>query len=379
VRRALGIGVAGVALTLIAFLFDTSPLFVLGAGLALLGIATPAWIVLAARGTRIERRLDDRRVIEDEPLEASIEVHTGRLRLPVAEVLEPLAAGPIPLPRRARSATIRVVVRFERRGRRRLDPPSLIIHDPLDIARVVRAGAERPRELIVLPRTAPVNWVDGARGDRRSAAAAFARPEALAAVDLDGLRPYRPGTPASRIHWQALARGAGLLERRLRVEGDTSPLVVLDAGGDARTDDVDAAVRAAASLALELAREGGCALLLPGERRPTPIEADLGAWPAAHVRLALVAGGPGSPAPLLGGQARLGPVFYVAALSLERIPPAVLGVARGARVLVVPGPPHAEKQVAARVPGSSRPLRPSFEVAGCRGYVLRSRPGERAA
>ncbi len=378
-RRAVGIGVAGVALTLIAFLFDTSPLFVLGAGLTLLGIATPVWILLTARGTRIERRLDDRRVVEDEPIEASIEVRTGRLRLPVAEVLEPLAAAPIPLSRRARSTTIRVVVRFERRGRRRLDPPSLIVHDPLDIARVVRAGAELPRELIVLPRTAPVNWVDGARGDRRSPAAAFSRPEALAAVDLDGLRPYRPGTPASRIHWQALARGAGLLERRLRVEGDISPLVMLDAGGEARSDDVDAAVRAAASLALELAREGGCALLLPGERRPTPIEADLAAWPAAHVRLALVAGGTGSPAPLLGGQARLGPVFYVAALSLERLPPAVLSIARGARVLVVPAPPPAAKQVAARVPGSSRPLRPSFEVAGCRGYVLRSRPGVRAA
>jgi len=379
VRRALGIGVAGVALTLIAFLFDTSPLFVLGAGLALLGIATPVWIVLTAQGTRIERRLDDRRVIEDEPIEASIEVRTGRLRLPVAEVLEPLAAAPIPLPRRARSTTIRVVVRFDRRGRRRLDPPSLIVHDPLDIARVVRAGAELPRELIVLPRTTPVNWADGARGDRRSPAAAFARPEALAAVDLDGLRPYRPGTPASRIHWQALARGAGLLERRLRVEGDTSPLVVLDAGGDVGSDAVDAAVRAAASLALELARAGGCALLLPGERRPTPIEADLAAWPAAHVRLALVVGATGSAAPLLGGQARLGPVFYVAALSLERLPPAVLGIARGPRVLVVPAPPPAEKHVAARVPGSNRPLRPSFEVAGCRGYVLRSRPGVRAA
>lgn len=378
-RRALGIAVAGVALTLIAFLFDTSPLFVLGAGLGLLGIATPAWIFLASRGAGIERRLDDRRVIEDEPLEALIEVRVGRLRLPCAEVLEPLATGPIPLAPRSRAATIRVVVRFDRRGRRKLEPPSLIVHDPLDIARIVRCGGERPRELMVLPRTMPVNWAQGARGDRRSQVAAFARSEALAAVDLDGLRPYRPGTPASRIHWQALARGAGLLERRLQAEGDTRPLVVLDAGGDARIEDIDAAVRAAASLTLELAREGGCALLLPGERRPTPIERDLASWPAAHVRLALVAGGPGSPAPMLGAQTRMGPVIHVAALPLERLPPAVLGIARGARVLVVPGPPDAEQRAGARAPGSNRPLRPSFEVAGCRGYVLRSRPGERAA
>ena len=32
-------------------------------------------------------------------------------------------------------------------------------------------------------------------------------------LSKDLVRPYRVGTPASRIHWAALARGAGLLER----------------------------------------------------------------------------------------------------------------------------------------------------------------------
>ena len=379
VRRALGIGVAGVALTLIAFLFDTSPLFVLGAGLALLGIATPAWIVLSARGTRIERRLDDRRVIEDEPLEATIEVHTGRLRLPVAEVLDPLAAGPIPLPRRARSATIRVVVRFDRRGLRRLEPPSLIVRDPLDLARVVRVGTERPRELIVLPRTEPVNWVAAPAGTGAAPRPRSRDPSRSPRSTSTACAPTGPEHPPRASTGRRSRAGPACSSAACAPTATPARSSCSMPAGTRRADDVDAAVRAAASLALELAREGGCALLLPGERRPTPIEPDLAAWPAAHVRLALVSGGPGSPAPRLGGQARLGPMFYVAALSLERIPPAVLGVARGARVLVVPGPPQAEKQVAARVPGSNRPLRPSFEVSGCRGYVLRSRPGERAA
>ena len=154
--------------------------------------------------------------------------------------------------------------------------------------------------------------------------------------------------------------------------------MVLDARrGSARR--VDAAVRAAASLALELAREGGCALLLPGERRPTPIEADLAAWPTAHVRLALVYGGPGSPAPRLGGQARLGPVFYVAALSLERIPRRCSGSPAARASWSCRGRLRPKSRWRRALPGSNRPLRPSFEVSGCRGYVLRSRPGERAA
>ena len=55
--------------------------------------------------------------------------------------------------------------------------------------------------------------------------------EPMGATEVDGLRPYRQGTPASRIHWPALARGAGLLERRLRADTDSRPLVVVDARG----------------------------------------------------------------------------------------------------------------------------------------------------
>src|SRR5205807_7539470 len=104
----------------------------------------------------------------------------------------------------------------------------------------------------------------------------------LAAVDIDGLRPYRHGTSASRIHWPAFARGAGLLERRLRADSDMRPLVVLDARGSGPPEHLDAAVRAAASLTLELARRRGCRVLLPGERRGIVVEPDLVAWRRVH-------------------------------------------------------------------------------------------------
>jgi len=143
-----------------------------------------------------------------------------------------------------------------------------------------------------------------------------------AATQLDGLRPYRVGAPASRIHWPALARGAGLIERRLRADGDARPLIVLDArlpGAGPGTQLLDAAVRAAASLTLALARSGGCGLLLPGEQRPTPIDAELTAWPAAYARLAVVDGA-GARAPALGpSTGRIGPLVYVAVRAPDRL------------------------------------------------------------
>ena len=203
------------------------------------------------------------------------------------------------------------------------------------------------------------------RADRgRRSEGSDARPvdEPLAAVDVDGLRPYRPGTPASRIHWAALARGAGLLERRLRADGDTRPLVVLDARGTGPPEHLDAAVRAAASLTLELARQGGCRLLLPGERRAVSVEPDLVSWPGLHTRLALVEGGPETRAPVLRPGARVGPLFYVAAQSLERLPAALAGAGGAAFVLVLP-----------TALGHRTTSAPSFEVAGCRGFAIRAR------
>ena len=144
------------------------------------------------------------------------------------------------------------------------------------------------------------------------------------------------------------------MERRLRAESDTRPLVLLDPRGAAVDEDLDAAVRAAASLTVHLARAGGCALLLPGERRPVILEPTMGGWPHAHARLALV---DGAMRPSLGALAgRRGPVLYVAARRVHRSPRALANAPGGGRILVVPG------ELAGR--------RPSFSVAGCHGYEL---------
>jgi hypothetical protein len=210
----------------------------------------------------------------------------------------------------------------------------------------------------------------------------------MAAVDLDGLRPYRKGTPASRIHWPAVARGAGLIERRLQADGDARPLVVLDArtpvsAGRGAVELLDAAVRAAASLVLDLSGGGGCALLLPGEQRPTMIDRELIAWPAAYARLALVQGGSGIRAPVLGSTAgRAGAMIYVAASPVERLGAILAAAGGGPTVLVVPE----EDLVGGHPRGVRNAARPTLTVSACQGFLLgagrqyeRTRPGDMVA
>jgi len=376
--RSAGIVLAGALLILVAFAFDTSELFVPGIALVVVGALTGPWIWLASRTTAVRRSLETDRVIENQPLEGRIEVRGGPFGVPGGEILDPLAGGAIALgdflfaPRGRRTAEARVVVRFPRRGRRSLDPPALAVRDPLGLVQIVRRARGAPQAVLVLPRVERPKWSHDDPGDRLDQHAGTPVLEALAAVDVDGLRPYRPGTPASRISWPALARGAGLLERRMQVERESGPLVVLDTRCGGPLERVDAAVRAAASLTYHLARRSGCELLLPGDRRPVQIAPDMTAWDGVHVRLALLEGGPGAPPPSLSGRARSGIIFYVAA-QCEQLPAQLLrGGHRGA-VLVLPSdvrPPVRRS--------------PRFEVAGCAGYALSAgaqlrAAGERAA
>jgi hypothetical protein len=120
------------------------------------------------------------------------------------------------------------------------------------------------------------------------------------------------------------------------------------------------AVRAAASLCVHLAEKGGCALLLPGERRPIEVGADLAGWQALHARLALVESGPPPSGSVLGP--RGGAVIWVTGASLPKAPRALERLPAGARIVVLPG--------------ALAGVRPLFEVAGCTGFLVeRARRG----
>jgi uncharacterized protein (DUF58 family) len=373
------VALSGFALILVAFVFDASPLFVPGIALAAIGLLSPAWVWTCARGADAQRVLGAERVVEEQPLEASIEVRRARLGLGGwgrILVIDPFTGSRLDLTgplRGDRRASVRVVTHFSRRGLHTLAPPSLVVSDPLELARVQTDSGAPPQMLLVLPRTEPVRWLTTAGGRRFDQPDGHASSEAQAAVDVDGLRPYRPGTPASRIHWPAVARGAGLIERRLQADGDSRPLIVLDArtDGNAPPELLDAAVRAAASLAIDLARRGGCGLLLPGEQRATAIDRELISWPAAYARLAMVRGGSESRPPNLGSAAgRLGATIYVAAAPTARMAAMLTGSGRGPGVapsmLVVP---H-QQLSGGRPRGMRGRMLATLDVSGCRGFRL---------
>jgi uncharacterized protein (DUF58 family) len=357
VRRTVAFGAA---LTLVAGLFDVPSLFVPGLAILALGGGASAWVALAARSTRIRRERGPATAVEDEPYPLAFSIAHGPVPVPGGSVVEPLLSEPLELA--GPDELITAEVRFSRRGRRKLAPPTLELRDPLGIARR-RVRGEREREVLVLPRTSPVvvsesGGSEGGGGLGASAGGGSGLETPTVDPEIDGLRPYRQGTPATRIHWRSVARRGEMLELRLVAGADRVPVVALDSSRPASEDALDRAVRAAASLCLHLAREGGgCSLLLASDERPIPVTPDLEAWPRALARLALVE--PTRTTPSVRRAARATAVFWVSARYAERTPKALAGLRGSACTLVVPEGL------------STGPV--EFTVSGCEGVRLRSR------
>lgn len=356
----------GLALCLAGGTFDTPSLYVPGVALTLLAAGSVAWVRLAARGATVERMPGPHTVVEEDPYPLRVEVRSGALPPPGGELLEPLLGWPVPIGGRW-SRRLRINVRFSRRGRCVLEPELLVIRDPLRMYSVEVLGDSRD-EVLVLPRVEPVT-APGSGGAGKGAEAGLGAAPSLsgrrldasaAELEIDGLRPYREGAPASRIHWPSVARLGEMLERRLVAELDSAPLIIVDPSSPASEEGLDKAVRAAASLCVWLGRKDGCSVLLPGDRRPIEIGHDLGAWPGVHARLALVEEGPAPPGGVLGP--RGGAVIWVTGADLRTTPRALERLPAGSRYVVAPG----------ALPG----VRAAFEVAGCTGcQVERVRRG----
>ncbi|MTD43148.1 DUF58 domain-containing protein [Conexibacter sp. W3-3-2] len=358
-RPAAGTLLLALALLAAAAAFDAEPLYVPGVAFGLLAVLCLLWVRLAAAGLRVRRTVSGGRVQEDDPLPVTVTVVGGVLRLPTGEIRDPLLRRARPLQLGRDRQVVQATARLPRRGRRLVAPPSVLVRDPFGLAARTVGGGE-PTEVLVLPRVDPV-VVTAAGADGTGLGLRRRHRPTSAEVEVDGVGPLRPGTPASRIHWPSIARRAEPQERRLHADGGRLPVVVLDPSPDpgdpqGAADDLDAAVRAVASLAVHLARRGGCEVLLPGDRRPTELDATLGGWARLHVRLALVEAGPAPATAQLRG--RTGPIVHVSARRVQR-PPRALAQHGAGQVLVVPG------SIAGR--------RPAFAVAGCAGYELADR------
>lgn len=304
-RRAARVAALGIALCLLAAAFNVSALYVAGMTLALLALASAAAVLLAARLADVVREPAAASVEEGGALELTVRVSGRPPALAAGELRGWPGAEPLPL-RRLPRGPFQFEVRPARRGQHEIEPSDLRFRDPFGLCE--RTLRSQPCRVLVLPR------VERIEGERLAAlgglhSAAEGRGGWADGADVDGLRPYRAGAPAARIHWPAVARTGVLLERRPASEGEGRPLLVLDARTPPSEEALDMAVRAAAALCVALARLGGCSLLLPGARRPELVERRLARWPALHARLALVREG-AAPA---SGVARAATVIWISA------------------------------------------------------------------
>jgi uncharacterized protein (DUF58 family) len=303
VSRASRVAALGAGLILAAGAFGVSALYVPGVALVLIALAARLTVGLAARRARVTLELGAASVEEGLPAPLRIRARGWPFALSRAELC-PLPGGEwrsVPLMGLDQELRLSPA----RRGEHEIGPAVVRFADPFGI--YSRERSSETARLLVLPRVhrVPRHQLELTLGLGRTRRLLDDGP------DVEGLRPYRQGAPASRIHWLTVARVGRLVERRAERDAEDMPVtVVLDASHPDSAEALDSAVRAAASLCLGLAAHGGCALLLPGSGEALPIRSDLGSWPYIHARLAHVKAGSG---PSWGAVARAQSVIWVGA------------------------------------------------------------------
>jgi uncharacterized protein (DUF58 family) len=262
----------------------SSALFAVAVGLMLLIAWAGLTAALSTRRLTVSRTVIEHEVQEHDPLRLRFDVQVIKW-LPVRVEAEDQSGAWVDL---TPAGTI-LELRVQRRGAYRLLPSRLRVRDALGIFEwPLRAGVPEPVLILPTPHGQaslhahdPSTWLD---------------------PEPDGLRAHTPGDPLARIHWPALARGAGLQVRRFGAAPSGLPLVVVETVGTRDSHAVDWAARTAAGHILALTRSGGCRVLLPGDATETTITTLEAGWRALHRRLAtLDAWVPGTPPELAPG------------------------------------------------------------------------------
>lgn len=165
------------------------------------------------------------------------------------------------------------VVRSEVRGRFEVGPMTVRVRDPfgmVELGRSFRGTAP----LVVTPRTVPLPAVPVEGGQR---GAGDDRPRAFAVGSAEDVtvREYRRGDELRRVHWRSSARRGELMVRREEQPWQSRVTVVLDHRarahrGQGVASTLEAAVSAAASVGVHLARRGyGVQLVTASGEDPT--------------------------------------------------------------------------------------------------------------
>lgn len=105
------------------------------------------------------------------------------------------------------------------------------IHDVFGLTRIrfplMRRPYHRLCPLLICPKRVPLPELPGRGPDKKqfSGGALLLNPQG---EELAGVRDYRPGDPAKRIHWKASARRQELLARQYETPGEEGAVLLLD-------------------------------------------------------------------------------------------------------------------------------------------------------
>ncbi|UCH35187.1 MAG: DUF58 domain-containing protein [Armatimonadota bacterium] len=271
-------------------------LYFMAALLAFLALGSYVVCALSVRGIDV-RRGPARKIYEDQQSELRMTL-TNTSRLPklflaIEDVLprwlEPVGgAAPdpgrnpthrppaevrfvVPMLLPGRSVELRYRVRGEKRGAFLLGPIAVSATDALG-AFVVSRPVQAPQEIIVYPSPARVS-PEAVAGVRSFGEADTEQLSAAGAgLEFYGIRDYRPGDALRRIHWPSTARLGDFAVVEFEESFGADMVIALDlrAGteyGTGKDTTLEAAIRAAASLAAHAVDNGASATVIGHDAR----------------------------------------------------------------------------------------------------------------
>jgi len=250
-RRSSGAVGLGLAALVASWAFGSTPLAVVGLGLALAGLLSRAWVRAAAGAVVVERTLLPGERIEGGEL--VVDVHVRRRGLVGGSIVVRQRLGGEEREVSLRRSSAEIVFSELPRGRHLLTPLEIVLTDPLGLERVEQRLAEQ-ESILIRPRVPVLEFLFSTHGARDAGAArsSFRRPTGF---EIHAIRDYAPGEPLRAVHWPSTARRGRLMVKELDDAPRDDIAVVLDqdldgVAGPLGRSSFDAAVRAAGAVAL---------------------------------------------------------------------------------------------------------------------------------
>jgi uncharacterized protein (DUF58 family) len=260
----------GAAVWLAAWAFGSTPLAIVGVGLALAAGLARAWrAFVAGMPVAVLRRMGRAEYLEGDDVWVTLELERGRRLVPtgslaIRERIRGLGERETRLRRDGRRLHGDYVLEALPRGRYAVESVEIVVDDPLGLERVV-LPARAPAALVVHPRLTDVEVLFSEAGPRLADGRRLLlrRPTGF---DLHSVREYEQGESLRKVHWPTTARRGRLMVKDLEDAPRDELAVVLDCDarsvvGEPPDSSFEMQVRAAGSLLRAYARRGRRAAL----------------------------------------------------------------------------------------------------------------------